>query len=103
MQEPSLSARESERLAKLHGMQLLDTEPEQRFDRITRTALRLFGAEFHIELPPAAPLAIFMTAKVQPVEVAHYCLQGSLGVIAKPFDPMQLAGQVCQLWESTRA
>lgn len=51
----------------------------------------------------AATPAIFMTAKVQPVEVAHYHLQGALGVIAKPFDPMQLAGQVRQLWESTRA
>jgi two-component system OmpR family response regulator len=43
--------------------------------------------------------AIFMTAKVQASEVAHYKSLGALGVIAKPFDPMQLAHLVRQLWE----
>ena len=43
--------------------------------------------------------AIFMTAKVQASEVAHYRGLGALGVIAKPFDPMQLASQVRRLWE----
>ncbi len=42
---------------------------------------------------------IFMTAKVQAAEVAHYKSLGALGVIAKPFDPMLLAQQVRQLWE----
>jgi CheY-like chemotaxis protein len=46
----------------------------------------------------AATPAVFMTAKVQPAEVAQYRAQGALGVIAKPFDPMQLAAQVRQLW-----
>jgi two-component system, OmpR family, response regulator len=46
----------------------------------------------------AAPV-IFMTAKVQAAEVAHYRSLGALGVIAKPFDPMQLAQQVRALWE----
>ena len=41
---------------------------------------------------------VFMTAKVQPREVAHYTALGALGVIAKPFDPMQLADQVRELW-----
>jgi two-component system OmpR family response regulator len=45
----------------------------------------------------AVPVA-FMTAKVQPHEVAHYKSLGALGVIAKPFDPMALAGQVRQIW-----
>ncbi len=40
----------------------------------------------------------FMTAKVQPHEVAHYQSLGALGVIAKPFDPMTLATQVRQMW-----
>jgi CheY-like chemotaxis protein len=44
--------------------------------------------------------AVFMTAKVQPAEVAQYRAQGALGVIAKPFDPMELAKQVRRLWES---
>ena len=46
----------------------------------------------------AATPAVFMTAKVQPAEVAQYRSHGALGVIAKPFDPMQLAAQVRRLW-----
>jgi two-component system, OmpR family, response regulator len=46
---------------------------------------------------------VFMTAKVQPNEVAHYQALGALGVIAKPFEPMALAGQVRQLWERRHA
>lgn len=41
----------------------------------------------------------FMTAKVQPAEVAHYKSLGALDVIPKPFDPMTLAGQVRAVWE----
>ena len=41
---------------------------------------------------------VFMTAKVQPQEVANYTRLGALGVIAKPFDPMTLAAQVRGLW-----
>ena len=42
--------------------------------------------------------AVFMTAKVQSSEVAHYMSLGALGVISKPFDPMQLAQQLRALW-----
>jgi diguanylate cyclase (GGDEF)-like protein len=34
---------EARRLAALHALRILDTEPEERFDRITRLAQRLFG------------------------------------------------------------
>lgn len=53
------------------------------------------------ELPDLAntPVA-FMTAKVQPQEVAQYKALGALDVIAKPFDPMNLANQVRAIWES---
>lgn len=44
--------------------------------------------------------AIFMTAKVQPAEVAQHVAQGALGVIAKPFDPMELPAQIRQLCAS---
>ena len=37
---------------------------------------------------------VFMTAKVQPSEVAHYLEKGALGVIPKPFDPMALPDQI---------
>lgn len=42
---------------------------------------------------------IFMTAKVQPAEVAQYIALGAIGVIAKPFDPMTLADNVRSIWE----
>lgn len=43
--------------------------------------------------------AVFMTAKVQTSEVAHYKSLGALDVIAKPFDPMGLADEVKRIWE----
>lgn len=43
---------------------------------------------------------VFLTAKVQAPEVAALKAQGALGVIAKPFDPMTLAGDVRALWEA---
>lgn len=45
---------------------------------------------------------IFMTAKVQPKEIEHFKAIGALEVIAKPFDPMALAGQLSRLWEKHR-
>ncbi|MGB0466897.1 MAG: response regulator [Pontibacterium sp.] len=42
---------------------------------------------------------VFMTAKVQPREVTEYRALGAADVIAKPFDPMQLADQIKQIWE----
>ena len=53
------------------------------------------------ELPALAGTpVVFMTAKVQAHEVAHYQALGALGVITKPFDPMALAGQVQALWDA---
>lgn len=44
---------------------------------------------------------IFMTAKVQPDEVAHFKSLGAIEVIAKPFDPMSLSDQVRSAWRET--
>lgn len=53
------------------------------------------------EKPSCADTPVaFMTAKVQPAEVAHYKSLGARDVIAKPFDPMTLAGQVKAIWEA---
>lgn len=41
---------------------------------------------------------VFMTAKVQAHEVAHYKEMGALDVIAKPFDPMTLSATVAEIW-----
>lgn len=47
----------------------------------------------------AATPAVFMTAKVQPGEVAQYLALGATGVIPKPFDPMTLSIEVEAIWE----
>jgi two-component system OmpR family response regulator len=41
---------------------------------------------------------VFVTAKVQPAEVARFRGLGAADVIAKPFDPLALAGQVRAIW-----
>ena len=46
----------------------------------------------------ASTPVIFMTAKVQAAEVAHYMGLGVLEVIAKPFDPMTLSEQIRRIW-----
>ena len=44
--------------------------------------------------------AMFMTAKVQPDEIAHYKSLGALDVIAKPFDPMTVSDLIKSIWAS---
>ena len=48
----------------------------------------------------AATPVVFCTAKAMPSEVEQYRQMGSAGIIAKPFDPMSLADQVREIWES---
>ncbi len=56
------------------------------------------------EMPAtAATPAIFMTAKVQPQEVARYKSLGALDVISKPFDPMTLANTIKEIWNRHHA
>ena len=43
---------------------------------------------------------IFMTAKVQPAEIAQYRALGGLDVIAKPFDPMQVSAEIVRIWSA---
>ncbi|OIN14299.1 response regulator [Oceanisphaera psychrotolerans] len=44
----------------------------------------------------------FMTAKIQPQEIAAYKAMGALDVIAKPFDPIQLPEQIKAIWQLSR-
>lgn len=44
--------------------------------------------------------AIFMTAKVQPSEVNALLACGAIDVVAKPFDPMQLADVIRGIYEA---
>ncbi len=45
---------------------------------------------------------LFMTAKVQRSEVAHYISMGALGVIHKPFDPMTLPTEILRILEAAQ-
>jgi CheY-like chemotaxis protein len=47
----------------------------------------------------AAVPVVFMTAKVQPAEIARFRELGAADVIAKPFDPMALSDQVRAIWD----
>ncbi|MDV2856538.1 MULTISPECIES: response regulator [Oceanimonas] len=42
----------------------------------------------------------FMTAKIQPQEIAAYKALGAVDVIAKPFDPMALPEQIRAIWHA---
>ena len=42
---------------------------------------------------------IFMTAKTQRTELESYLTAGAVGVVTKPFDPMQLASDVRRIVE----
>ena len=46
--------------------------------------------------------AMFMTAKVQPQEVEFFKSLGAFEVIAKPFDPMELATNIQKAWDKTQ-
>ncbi len=45
MQEPPIPLDETVRLKSLQALRILDSAPEERFDRITRMAKRLYGVE----------------------------------------------------------
>jgi DNA-binding response OmpR family regulator len=48
-------------------------------------------------------LVLFMTAKVQDAEIAHYISIGAQDVIIKPFDPMTLVDQLQSQWKRFQA
>lgn len=53
------------------------------------------------KLPDFATIpVIFMTAKVQPSEVAEYKALGAWDVIPKPFDPMSIPTQIRKIWDA---
>jgi CheY-like chemotaxis protein len=46
-----------------------------------------------------APIPIiFLTAKVLPSEIARFLSMGAIGVLQKPFDPVQLCTELTALW-----
>jgi len=94
-----------ELVACASGAEALAAAPDARADLLlldvmmpgmdgpaTLAALRGMPATAHTPV-------IFMTAKVQPAEVARYIALGALGVIPKPFSPMQVSDAIRRLWE----
>ena len=71
---------------------LLDVMMPQLDGPATLEALRTLPAT-------ATTPVIFMTARAQSHDLAHYTRLGALGVIPKPFDAMSLAATVRALWE----
>lgn len=57
----------------------------------TLSALKADAALCHIPI-------VFMTARVQQVEVERYLALGALDVIPKPFDPMKLSVDLKAIW-----
>jgi two-component system, OmpR family, response regulator len=58
----------------------------------------------HIQADPAladTPV-IFMTARVQPEDIEKYMEMGVIGVIEKPFDPMNLSNKIIEFWNSRK-
>lgn len=62
------------------------------------TLMRLKGDPMTAHIP-----VIFVTARVQPSEVAHYKALGVAGVIAKPFNPQTICQDIEALWLNSRA
>lgn len=52
-----------------------------------------------MESEQAAP-AIFMTAKAQKHEQEEYLRVGAIGVIKKPFDPVNLPEDIVSIWQT---
>jgi len=73
-------------------LMLLDVMMPEMDGPTTLKKLRAVGG---LESTPA----IFMTARVQPHEIQEYIDMGAVDVIAKPFDPMTLSGQIREIWE----
>lgn len=58
----------------------------------TLAALRADPSLAHIPV-------VFMTARVQQNEVEEYKAAGAAGVIAKPFDPMEISNEIQKIWD----
>ena len=71
---------------------LLDVMMPRMDGPTTLTRMRADPAIAHIPV-------IFMTAKALPQEMERFQDMGAVAVIPKPFDPIQLGGQVVAIWE----
>ncbi len=86
------------------GAQAVDKAPDANADLILldvmmpgMDGLATLKALRNVPQTAATPV-IFMTAKVQASEIAHFRSLGALDVIAKPFDPVTLSAQIGEIW-----
>ena len=85
------------------GREALAAAREERFDAILLDVMmpELDGPSTFAALREAGAVdgvpVIFLTAKVQPADRQMLEATGAAGIIAKPFDPMQLSEQVGRL------
>ena len=70
---------------------LLDVMMPGRDGPSTLKALREIAAT-------ARTPVIFMTAKVQAAEIKEYMSLGAIGVIPKPFDPLEVSAEIGRIW-----
>ena len=90
------------------GREALDRAPDFKPDLILLDVMMpgLDGVETYMHMRRDPALAntpiIFMTAKVQSHETAHYRRIGAIGVISKPFDPMHLSDDIRAIWEEAQ-
>jgi len=87
------------------GQQAVSKAPEYNADLIMLDVMMpgLTGPDTLVQLRKIKGYetlpVIFMTAKVQPGEIEQYHQLGAIGVIAKPFDPMELSNDIRKLME----
>ena len=68
MQPPAIPSNEKTRLETLRALKILDSDPEERFDRLTRLAKRLFGSSI---------------ALISLVDADRQCFKSSFGLEVK--------------------
>jgi two-component system OmpR family response regulator len=91
------------------GEQAIDLAHEFRPDLVVMDVMMpgLDGPSTLKRMRESALLAdipvIFLTAKVLPAEVAHLLHLGAIGVIGKPFDPLELYDDLFVLWKNAGA
>lgn len=90
------------------GREALAAAQAERFDAVLLDVMmpELDGPSTFAALREAGTVedvpVIFLTAKVQPADRQMLEATGAAGIIAKPFDPMQLPDQIGRIVESNR-
>jgi CheY-like chemotaxis protein len=88
------------------GAQALHELPSLRPDLVLLDVMMpgMEGTEFIQRMQGNPSLSatpvIFITARAMPEEVARFLSLGAIGVIAKPFDPMQLPQEISAYWQA---